>query len=110
MPHIGNLCGIPTIIVGNIAVTMFVPYDFVEIQEYKRKSKNFVKYQLLWIVIGSVKVILSPIFKALRYTDAQCVFAVLIPMAKRCTSLVLSKVMSQMVGTNCEKANSINLK
>ena len=106
MPCICNLCGIPTIIVGIVAVSKFVPHDFVEIQEYKRKCCKFVKYYLLWIVIGSMKAILSTIFfNALRYTDAQCVFAVLIPMAKRFTNLVLSKAMRQMIGTNSEKAN-----
>ena len=41
----------------------------------------------------------------MRETDAQCVVAILIPIAKRSTNLVFSKVIKQMVGSENERAN-----
>ena len=105
MPNIGAICGFPTLIFGFVAVQMFVPDGFIETQESKRKSYKIVLYQLLWLIVPVVKNVLSNIFKELRNSDAQCVIAFLVPMAKRCTNLVLSKVMKQMVGTNSERAS-----
>ena len=82
MPYIGVLFGVPSIIIGIVAVPMFAPFRFFEKQEFKRKSINFIKYQLLWIVVGQVKELLSKTFKELRYTDAKCVIAVLVPIVK----------------------------
>ena len=105
MPYIGVLCGIPSIIVGIVVVPMFAPVHFFEKQESRRKSINFIKYQLLWIVVGQVKGLLSKTFKELRYTDAQCVIAILVPIVKRCTGLVFSKAMKQMFGAKNVRAN-----
>ena len=105
MPKIGVICGFPTLIFGFVAVQMFVPNDFNGMQESKRKSYKIVIYQLFWLIVPVVKNVLSNIFEELRNSDAQCVIAFLVPMAKRCTNLVLSKVMKKMVGTNSETAS-----
>ena len=91
--------GVPSLIVGAVAIPIFAPYGCFEEQEFKRKSSNFVKYELLWVLFSFVKPLLSKIFDKLKYTDAQCVIAFLVPIVKRCTNLILSKVINQMVGT-----------
>ena len=105
MPFVGLICKLSSSIVAIITTPIFVLLGHFEKQEFKRKSNNFFGYQLLWFVDGIVKDLLSRVFSQLRETDAQCLVAILIPIAKRSTHLVISKVIKQMVGSENERAN-----
>ena len=74
-------------------------------QEFKRKLKIFLRFQLLWYMVVMVKNVLKWIFIHLQDTDAQCAIAVLVPIAKKCTLLAFSKLMKEMVENENEKAN-----
>ena len=105
MPFVGLICKLSSSIVAIVTTPIFVLSGHFGKREFKRKSNNFFSYQLLWFVDGIVKDLLSRVFSQLRETDAQCLVAILIPIAKRSTHLVVSKVIKQMVGSENERAN-----
>ena len=105
MPFVGSICNLSSSIVAAITTPISVLSGLFGKQEFKRKSNHFFRYQSLFFVDTIVKLFLSRVFKLLRETDAQCVVAILIPIAKRSTNLVFSKVIKQMVGSENERAN-----
>lgn len=105
MPFVGPLCNVVSRIAGFITITRFSIPDVFEKQEFKRKFYSFIKYELLWYMVIMVKFLIGSIFNKLKHNVAQCVIAVLVPVAKRCTHLAFSKVIKQMVDPENEKAN-----
>ena len=105
MPLVGQLCSVFYSIAVFLIFPRFSSSGLFEKQEFKRKWKHFVRYELLWYMVSMVKPFLGFIFRQLKHTGAQCVIAVLISIAESCTVLAFSKVMKKMVGTDNEKAD-----
>ena len=82
-----------------------IPSHLLKEMEFKKRLKNFQLYYLIWVLTAFVKLFLQTVFKRLENTDEQCIIAFLIPVGKRFTAFLFSKVMHRMVGTKNEKAN-----
>ena len=82
-----------------------LPKEFLNEKESKKKLKWFVLYQLSWQLLHVLKFLLITIFNKLKNTDAQCVIALLVPMAEAFTSFIIGKIMHKIAGKENERAN-----
>ena len=105
MPWYGIFCGVTSVILGTVIMPRVLSSGLFDKKEFNRKSNYFVGYELLWVVVTILKILLSSIFKQTENTDAQCVIAVLIPIVKKCSLLAYSKMMKQIIGNENERAN-----
>ena len=96
---------IPTKIVSVLSVPLMLLRGVSLDDESKKKLKNFVWFELCWLLTTLIKMLVGVIFEKLENTDAQCLVALLFPMAKRFVSYFLSKMMSRIVGSENERAN-----
>ena len=87
------------------SLLLMLPTAFVHEEESKKKLKVFVLYQLSWQILIILKFLLIESFDKLGNTDAQCVMALLVLMAKRFTTFVIAKIMYRIVGKDDERAN-----
>ena len=107
MPHVGALVNFPLRIVSMVSLSMMLPRAFSREEETKKKLRNFAMFQYAWLMVAGSKYIPSIIYRKLENTDAQCVVAFLIPIAKISTNLFLSKMMNTIKGINDERANLV---
>ena len=105
MPMYGFYLHFPTKIVSAVSLPLMLPLEFSLEKQTKQRLKNFSWLQLSWQLTNIFKLLIGAIFKKLGNTDAQCVFALLIPIAKRSTIFLLSKLMNRITGSDNERAN-----
>ena len=106
MPLLGIISGPIGAKIGIIvSFLVMLPNEFIRDDESKMKVKNFVLYELGWAMAQFIKIPLFIIFKKLENSDAQCVMALLIPLAKRFTNSFCSKMMRRVVDNDNERAN-----
>ena len=71
----------------------------------RKKLRNFALYQLTFQLANINKGLLEKVFEGLKNTDAQFVFALLVPILKKVTIFLISKVMNGVAGSDNERAN-----
>ena len=105
MPWYGAILYLPVKIVSVVSVPLLLPREFSHEEESKEKLKSFIWFELGWMPLAIIKILLAATFEKLKDTDAQCLIALLIPISKRFASFYLSKLMNRIVGSDNERAN-----
>ena len=105
MPMVKQYGFFPTKIASISSILLILPTDFLNEDESKKKLKSFVLYQFSWQLLIVLKALLIETFEKLENTDAQCVIALLVPMAESFTSFIFGKIMNKIVGQDNERAN-----
>ena len=105
MPLIGVIGIQCSLVALLVSIILFIPREYMKEEDFKCRLKIFILYESFWMtVVFIIQVVLTRISKKLRGTDAQCIMALLIPMAQQFTNFVLSKLMQRMVVIENEKA------
>ena len=79
--------------------------EFSRDEQTKKKLKNFVIFQFGWLMLAIIKTFLGKTSMKLANTDAQCIIALIILIAKMSTSFCFSTMMNRIVGKDNERAN-----
>ena len=105
IPVNGALFHWPAKIVSLVSLLLILPRELSLEEESKKKLRNFVWYELGFQLANINRSLLTTVFVKLENTDAQFVFALLVPIFKKVSIFLSSKVMNGIVGRNNERAN-----
>ena len=105
MSWISHILFFTTKIVSVVSLPLMLPRDFSSGQEENQKLRKFVWYQLGFSLPAIFRHVIMNCFKKLENSDVQCILAFLIPISKRFTVVILSKLMNGIVGNDDERAN-----
>ena len=105
MPMVNQYGFFVTKIASISSLLLMLPKEFLNEKESKKKLKWFVLYQLSWQLLHVLKYLLITTFNKLKHNDAQCVIALLVPMAEAFTSFIIGKIMNKICGKDNERAN-----
>ena len=105
MPMVNQYGFVPTKVASFSSLLLMLPKSFLNDEESKKKLKRFVLYQLSWQLLHVLKALLIAAFNKLENTDAQCVMALLVPIAEGFATFLLTKIMNTIVGKDNERAN-----
>ena len=105
MPMVNQYGFFVTKVASISSILLMLPKEFLKEEGIKKKLKWFVLYQLSWQLIHVLKVLLIETFEKLKNTDAQCVIALLVPLAEGFTSFIIGKIMNKIAGKDNERAN-----
>ena len=106
IPNIGIIIYFPMKIVSIVSLPLMLLREFSRDEETKTKLKYFRFFQSGWITVPLLfKGLLVRNSIKLANTDALCIVALLIPIAKMSTSFVFSTMMNEIVEKDNERAS-----
>ena len=104
-PHVGTVCFFPTMIIGILSTPFLLPPKVFEEEDFKRKMKMFILYDLCCFMDSFTRGFLGWMFDQLANTYAQCIIAILILICQSCTAFVITKVIHRLIGSETEGSN-----
>ena len=108
MPLLGIPCSLIALFVSSVSIPFLSPHDVASENISSDKMKRYMFYGLVWILNFAIqRPVLSKIFTKLENTNGQCIMALLIPISKIFTKLLLSKMIHRIVEIRNERVNVV---
>ena len=106
MPLLGFPWTLITLFVSLVSIPFLSQHDAVAEKIGRRKLKNFTLYGIVWTVNFAVqRPFLTKTFATLGKTNAQFIMALIIPVSKVTTKLLLSKMIDRIIENRNERVN-----
>ena len=105
MPLVGVICYFLNRVTLVLSLPALLRSDSMKGVEFHKKVTSIMIFEFRWIITSLIYGLLAMIFTLLENTDAQGIFALLVPLAERFTFFAFSKMMYRIVGKENERAN-----